>query len=115
MIKTTGTIATIMVKSMSKAIRFYTGVLGMKLKVQYGSHWAEVTTKGLTIGLHPAGKNKIKFGDNMSLGLGVKDMETAVAHLKEAGVKCEIEKDSYVHLAHFQDPDGNWLYLYKEK
>lgn len=114
-IKTTSTNVTVMVSSMAKAIKFYTGVLGMKLKVQYGSHWAEVTTKGLTIGLHPKGKNKVKTGDNMSIGLGVKDIEKSVAALAEKGIKCKVHKDSYVHLAHFMDPDGNLLYLYSEK
>jgi catechol 2,3-dioxygenase-like lactoylglutathione lyase family enzyme len=113
--KIKGSNVTIMVGSLSKAIKFYTSILDMKLLVQHGSHWAEVGTKGLVIGLHPKRKEKIAFGNNASIGLEVADIVAAVSELKEHGIECSIVKDSYVHLAHFKDPDGNALYFYKGK
>jgi predicted enzyme related to lactoylglutathione lyase len=106
---------TIMVSSMSKAIKFYTGVLPFKVIVQHGSHWAEVGTKGLNIGLHPKRKNEIVYGSNASIGLEVDEIDASVHELEGKGVQCIIEKDSYVHIAHFKDPDGNLLYLFKNK
>ena len=47
--------ATVMVADMDRAVAVYTRVLGLELLTRSGSDWAEVTTSGLTIGLHLAG------------------------------------------------------------
>jgi catechol 2,3-dioxygenase-like lactoylglutathione lyase family enzyme len=115
-IKYTGSNVTVMVSSMAKAVKFYTETLGLKLKVRVSSHWAEITAPGITIGLHPKVKNK-KFtnGDAVAIGLEVDDIETAISDLQQKGIEFEIQKDSFVHLAYFNDIDNNILYLFKRK
>lgn len=57
---------TVMVTDMDRAVGFYTGVLGLELKVRYGNGYAEVLAgPGLTIALHMAGP---RAGGNASDG-----------------------------------------------
>jgi catechol 2,3-dioxygenase-like lactoylglutathione lyase family enzyme len=114
--KVTGGNVTIMVASMAKSVKFYTGTLGLKLKVRHSSHWAEIEVGKLTIGLHPQIKTKkIIRGDNMSIGLEVNDIETAMKEFGQKGVVFDFHKDSVVLQAYFNDPDGNVLYLFQYK
>lgn len=45
--------ATIMVDDLDRSIDFYTNVLGLVEDLRFGDNWAEMVTKGITIGLHP--------------------------------------------------------------
>jgi len=105
---------TIMVKSMAKSIKFYTETLGLPLKVRYSSHWAEINAKGLIIGLHPQVKTKkIIQGNNMSIGLEVKDIEAAMKELEKKGLSFDFIKAGGALQAYFNDPDDNVLYLFQ--
>jgi catechol 2,3-dioxygenase-like lactoylglutathione lyase family enzyme len=44
---------TIMVEDLDKSVEFYNGLLGLYEDLRFGDSWAELTTKGLIIGLHP--------------------------------------------------------------
>lgn len=44
---------TIMVADLDKAVDFYTHVVGLYEDLRFGDNWAELVTKGITIGLHP--------------------------------------------------------------
>ncbi|REJ81931.1 MAG: hypothetical protein DWQ44_13520 [Bacteroidetes bacterium] len=55
---------TIMVKSISIAIKFYISLLGLKLKQQYGDHYTEIEGPGILIGLYQA-EGKINVGNNV--------------------------------------------------
>lgn len=101
---------TIMVSDMDAAVKFYTEILGLKLKNRYGNHWADIEGPGISIGLHPKSKD-IKTGDNLQIGLNVNDLDEAVKALEEKGVQCKVHGDDQVRLAFFTDPDGNTLYL----
>src|SRR5258705_586583 len=74
------------VSDMDKAIRFYTEVLGLPLKVRFENHWAEVDAGPITIGLHPTGGSKPKKGGG-TISLNVKDVESYVADIKSKGAK----------------------------
>jgi catechol 2,3-dioxygenase-like lactoylglutathione lyase family enzyme len=112
----TGSNVTIMVSSMAKALKFYTEILGLTLKVRYNSHWAEVTAPGITIGLHPKIKNKdFNLGNTISIGLEVKDINAAIADIQQKGIEVEVYKDSYVHQGSFNDIDGNTVYFFQHK
>ena len=56
MIKINESNITIMVKDMDRAIDFYTSI-GLSLKKRWDNHYAMVTAEGVTIGLHPGGKD----------------------------------------------------------
>jgi catechol 2,3-dioxygenase-like lactoylglutathione lyase family enzyme len=109
-------VVTIFVSNMDRAVRFYTEVLGMKMIYRFGDDWSTLKTDdGVTIGLHPASKES-PAGRKGSITIGFEVRETiekAVAAMKEKGVKFTgpIQNDKEVKVAHFEDPDGNQMYL----
>ena len=110
---------TVMVSDFDRAVRFYTETLGLSLRMRFGDGWAEVETKGLTIGLHPANAHGPRPGEGgaLSIGLEVPAIEPAKAELEARGIAFEgpIKDDGAVRLAFFSDPDGNPLYLCQQK
>jgi catechol 2,3-dioxygenase-like lactoylglutathione lyase family enzyme len=106
---------TIYVANMDRAVRFYTETLGLKLAYRFGDHWASVELgKGLTIGLHPASAQSPKGPGGMAIGLELSgSIDEAVRKLEAKGVRFEgiVNEGKAGKFAHFQDPDGNTLYL----
>jgi predicted enzyme related to lactoylglutathione lyase len=115
----TGGNATVMVSNMDAAVRFYTETLGLKLTNRFGNHWATVEAgKGLTIGLHPASPKYPAPGTKgaMMLGLEIDEpIETVIDRLRQRGVQIasSVVRDSPGSFVHFEDPDGNDLYLWQ--
>jgi predicted enzyme related to lactoylglutathione lyase len=110
-----GGLATVFVSDMDRAIRFYTETLGLKLEQRFGDHWASVKTGGLTIGLHPASETSTAGRKgSITIGLNLNEpIEGVVDRLKRQGVKFTrgIVEDGFSRAAHFEDPDGNELYI----
>jgi catechol 2,3-dioxygenase-like lactoylglutathione lyase family enzyme len=44
---------TIMVDDLEKSVEFYGKLLGLYEDLRFGDSWAEMVTKGITIGIHP--------------------------------------------------------------
>lgn len=44
---------TIMVDNLEKSVEFYGKLLGLYEDLRFGDSWAEMVTKGITIGIHP--------------------------------------------------------------
>jgi predicted enzyme related to lactoylglutathione lyase len=114
----TGGNATVFISSMDSAVRFYTDVLGLKLAERYDDAWATIDAgKGLTIGLHPSSPQYAAPGTKGAVMIGLQIDEpiaTVVDRLKERGVVFTgsiVETDAG-KFAHFEDPDGNELYLW---
>jgi catechol 2,3-dioxygenase-like lactoylglutathione lyase family enzyme len=107
---------TIYVADMDRAVKFYTETLGLRLQYRFGDHWASVEVgKGLTIGLHPA-SNESPAGRKGSMAIGLEltgSIEDAMAKLGAKGVKFSgvVNEGKAGKFAHFEDPDGNTLYL----
>ncbi len=108
---------TIPVVNMERAVKFYTETLGLKLAYRFGDHFASVELeKGLTIGLHPTSGEKPlgerKGGASIGLELSGK-IEDAMKTLEARGVKFHgvADEGKAGKFAHFEDPDGNSLYL----
>jgi predicted enzyme related to lactoylglutathione lyase len=111
----TGGNATVYISNMDAAIRFYTQTLGMRLKEHYGDHWATVVAGGFEIGLHPSGAQQPGIAGSITVGLLVDDIQAAAAKLADDGTR-EINpviQGSGGSFLHFQDPDGNHLYLWQ--
>ncbi len=114
----TGGNATVFVSNMDNAVRFYTETLGLRLTNRFGDNWATVDAgKGLTIGLHPASAKYpapgTKGGMMLGLEIGI-PIEKAIARLNERGVKVGgIVRDFPGNFTHFEDPDGNPIYLWE--
>jgi predicted enzyme related to lactoylglutathione lyase len=112
--------ATIVVKDMDAAIRFYTDILGLKLTNRFGDDWATVSTgDGFTIGLHPASPQYPDPGTKGSIMLGLDidiPVDKAVAHLVKHGVaiKGEVVRSEAGNFVHIEDPDGTYIYLWEK-
>jgi catechol 2,3-dioxygenase-like lactoylglutathione lyase family enzyme len=110
------TVVTIFVSNMDRAVRFYTEVLGMKVEYRFGNQWASLKTEdGVTVGLHPASKES-PAGRKGSITIGFEaseSIEKAVTDMKAKGVKfvSPIVDDKEIKAAHFEDPDGNEMYI----
>ncbi len=109
-------VVTIFVSNMDRAVRFYTEVLGMKVEYRFGDQWASLKTDdGMTVGLHPASKES-PAGRKGSITIGFEvseSIERAVTAMKDKGVKFvgPIVDDKEIKAAHFEDPDGNEMYI----
>ena len=108
---------TIYVTNMDRAVKFYTETLGLKLAYRFGDHWASVEVgRGLTIGLHPTSAASPtvapKGGPTIGLELTGK-IEEAMKTLEGRGVRFHglADEGKAGKFAHFEDPDGNLLYL----
>jgi catechol 2,3-dioxygenase-like lactoylglutathione lyase family enzyme len=111
---------TVMVSNMDASVRFYTEVLGMKLTNRFGDHWATVDAgRGLIIGLHPASPKYPAPGTKggMLIGLEIDEpIQQVVDRLRGKGVHFlgPVVNDGFVgSFADFEDPDGNWIYLWE--
>lgn len=110
------TVVTIFVSNMDRAVRFYTEVLKMKLEYRFGDEWASLKTEdGVSVGLHPASKDS-PAGRKGSITIGFEvsgPIEKAVAAMQEKGVKfvSPVVDDKQIKAAHFEDPDGNEMYV----
>ena len=108
---------TLMVSDFDRAVRFYTDILGLKLKNRFANEWAEVETPGLTIGLHPSRPGMPAGGaSHISIGLGVEDLDAVMADLRKKGVEFQPIRDAGEagRFASFSDPDGTSLYLHQD-
>lgn len=106
---------TVFVADMDRAVRFYTETLGLKLAYRFGNEWASVEAgKGLTIGLHPASAGSPKGRGGMAIGLELTGaLDDAMRRLEAKGVRfgTVVNEDKAGKFAHFEDPDGNLLYI----
>ncbi len=110
MLKINNARVNVMISDMEQSIDFYVNILGLDLTNRYGDHYAELNACDFVIALHPTNE-KIQFGTNMSIGLGVQDFDESISKLQELGVEFTFEQGGYIRLAHFKDPDGNQLFL----
>ena len=111
---------TVMVSNMDASVRFYTEVLGMKLTARFGDHWATVDAgRGLIIGLHPASSKYPAPGTKGGTLIGLEidePIQQVVDRLTGQGVRFlgPIVNDGFAgSFADFEDPDGNWIYLWE--
>ena len=109
----------LVVSDVEASLRFYTEVLGLTPMERHGNDWVVVSGRGLTLGLHPAGKHYPAPGTRGALMLGFEvdgRIDDEVALLKAKGVRFagDIMRDPRAGaFANFTDPDGNALYLWQ--
>lgn len=110
----------IVVKDVPKAIKFYTEIVGLKLK-EYDQEfgWAELSgPAGSTLGIAQENdQDPIRAGSNAVVTVSVDDIEKAKAYFTEMGAKLvgdTMEIPGHVKLQTFTDTDGNTLQLVQE-
>ena len=101
---------TIMVADMGKAKLFYTQILGMEVKEEYGEDWISLEGYGIRIGLHPS-LAKVEIKGNLSIGFDVIDLDKEIENLQKKGISCRVRDEGFLRLAFFNDPDGTPLYF----
>ena len=117
----TGGNATLYVSDFEGAVRFYTQVLGLKLKFRAENHWAEVQAgKTLVVGIHPATPHAPKPGTQGSIQIGLNvdgPLEHVMKTLAGRGVKFEgpliDDPNSGMRFAFLRDPEGTGIYLWE--
>ncbi len=105
---------TLIVSDLGQSVEFYTNIMGFDLIQRYGEHYAEIQAPDLKIGLHPA-SDKLKKGNNMSLGFSVKDLDGEVATLEAHGLTVKVVPDGWSRIANFSDPDDNGMFMIEMK
>ena len=102
---------TIEVSDIGRAIRFYTGVLGLKRAKKWGDYWAELQAPGMFIALHATDERhpkKVGSG-NVSLGFDVGDLDGAPKSLEKKKVKARTKNRHTNHADFFM-----WFHLHRK-
>jgi predicted enzyme related to lactoylglutathione lyase len=105
---------TIMIKDMDNSISFYNSI-GFETKSRWGNHYAQLTTPGLTIGLHPANESNFNGSGNISIGFTTDDIDATKAMLDKLSISFQSREEEGGKFLHFTDPDDTQLYFIKPK
>ena len=110
--------ATIYVSDMDAAVRFYSGILGLKLTNRFGNNWATVQAgTTLVVGLHPWSAKYPRPGTKGAVQLGLflspgDSIEALAERLRTSGVVVSgTIASTEANYIHFEDPDGNPIYI----
>ena len=99
------------VSDYDRSVAWYRDVLGFPVEYELKEYgWCELKTPfGFNIGV---GQTETVTPGNVTPTFGVKDIDEAIAHLREQGVNVEDwhEIPGMVRLSSFYDPDGtSWM------
>ncbi len=109
------------VTDFAKAKAFYGGILGLKEAMTFEHEgqlgWLEYDLAGQTLALAKASEQWKPDPNGGGACLEVADLDQAVAHLKENGVRIVMDIQDYpvCRLALIADPDGNTVALHQRK
>ena len=114
--------ATVYVSNMDNAVRFYTDVLGLRLKMRHEDHFAMVDAgPGLTIALHPitaAAPAPPGTPGSVQIGLDIDEpIERVVARLQRRGARITSDVITFEggKCVTLEDADGNAMYLWERR
>jgi len=102
------------VADMDRAVDFYTGRLGLELRMRHGDDWAEMDGDGIRIGLHGGPSADARPVPGGTVVFEVDDLDLAKAGLEQRGLAFDEhlgEVPGYARYASFTDPDGNAMQL----
>lgn len=102
------------VADMDHAVDFYTGTLGLALRMRHGGDWAEVDGGTILIGLHGGVASDPSPLPGGTVVFEVDDLDMARAGLEQRGIVFDEhlgEVPGYARYASFTDPDGNTMQL----
>ncbi len=101
------------VRDLDRSLKFYTEVLGLKLRLRHGNQWAEVNAGPINIGLHPTPDYDFPDGKGgATVSFFVNDIEAVAKTLKARGAEVgPINNPPRGKYALITDPDGNKLHM----
>lgn len=108
------------VTDMKRACQFYSEVLGLKESHRWGDDkkaWVEYDIGPGTLAITNFNADWKPSANGGGVGLEVDDYDSAIAHLKQRGVKFlwETQDTPVCHMALISDPDGNAICIHKRK
>lgn len=108
------------VTDMPRARAFYEGVLNLKTSKVFdheGKSWIEYDIGPSTLAISDMAPEWKASSDGPSVALEVANFDEAIAALRAASVKFQLEptESPVCHLAIVLDPDGNSLAIHKRK
>jgi predicted enzyme related to lactoylglutathione lyase len=104
------------VTNMSRARKFYEGVLGLQPDPEMtGEHWTEYSIGGGTLAIACVGDQWKPSNDGTSAALEVENLDTAIARLEELKISYDKVDSPVCRMAIIEDPDGNKLIIHKLK
>ena len=109
------------VTDMARAREFYGGLLGLEeswvIEEDGAVHWLEYAVAGATLALANASEMWKPGPDGGGVCLEVRDLDAAVAKLRDAGVKIPMPMGEFpfCRMAVIEDPDGNGICLHQRK
>jgi len=102
------------VQNMDRAVRFYTEILEMPLKVRFGNNWAEVDAGSISIGLHPTEDEAPVASEEggATVSFAVPNLESFAAQLTSKGVQVgQIRTPPRGKFMMVKDSEGNYLHF----
>ncbi|MGE5214417.1 MAG: VOC family protein [Nitrospirota bacterium] len=106
------------VTDISRARKFYEGVLGLQVSEQMmGGQWIEYTVGDDTLAIANVGHEWKPSDQGTGAALEVENFEQAITQLRNEGVRFAAEpfETPCCHMAVVRDPDGNKLIIHKLK
>jgi predicted enzyme related to lactoylglutathione lyase len=105
------------VTDMPRAVSFYRDTLGMEYPFnEEGKSWTEFDSDPVSFALCHVPNNP-GYAGGPAIALAVDDIHTAIAELKEKGVKILMhpEETSVCFMSFIEDPDGNRICIHQRK
>ncbi len=110
--------STLRVKNFEESLKFYTEILGLKVKRRFqggpGTEIAFLGDGGTEIELICNGENDINVGSDISWGFEVKSLDETIAMVKEKGINIDegpIQPNPHVKFIFIKDPNGMRIQL----
>jgi predicted enzyme related to lactoylglutathione lyase len=106
------------VTDISRARKFYEGVLGLKVSDEMiGGKWIEYAVGNNTLAIANVGEEWRPSDQGTGAALEVEDFDQAIKQFRNQGVPFAAEpfETPCCHMAIVQDPDGNKLIIHKLK
>ena len=102
------------VADMDKAVAFYEGVLGLKIKFRDKNRWTQFDVNGTAVALADPSEGAVPPGGGATVVLEVDDLAATRAALEKAGAKIQSSRDMGAHGKFFtvRDPAGNLVQIF---
>ena len=99
-----------------EAVRFYRDTLGLTLKFQDGSRWAELEAGNITVSIGVSGEGPATPGGGAVPIFEVESIETALVAMQKQGLVTEaglIDMGAHGQYFTVRDPPGNSILLFQ--